>query len=115
MAGRDSLRRGDIRWYRFVHPDKRRPVLVLGRDTILRSCSEAPVIPISTHARGLPWEVTLSPEEGLYVPSVLKPEWIRVVPTAEIGPWICSFPQQRWPDVRHAVIEALGLDLPLDR
>lgn len=73
------------------------------------------MIPISTQVRGLPWEVALSPDEGLYVASVLKPEWIRVVPTTDIGPWICSFPRQRWPEVRHAVIEALGLDLPLDR
>jgi mRNA interferase MazF len=114
VARRDSLTRGDIHWYRFALPDKRRPVLILGRDAILQSFSEVPVIPISTQARGLPWEVALSPEEGLYVPSVLKPEWIRAVPMADVGPWICSFPRQRWAEVRHATIEALGLDLPLE-
>lgn len=100
MAGRERLTRGDIHWYRFALPDKRRPVLVLGRDAILTSFFEVPVIPISTQARGLPWEVALSPGEGLYVPSVLKPEWIRSVPTADIGPWICSFPRHRWSPIK---------------
>ena len=114
MAGRKSLRRGDVRWYRFPLPDKRRPVLILGKKSLLESAGEIPVVPFSTQIRGLPWEVSLSPEEGLHVPSVLKPEWIRSVPVREIGPWICEFPAQRWDEVRAAVIEVLGLDVPLD-
>ncbi len=31
--------RGQIRWFRFASPDKRRPVLVLGRDDLLPSLS----------------------------------------------------------------------------
>jgi len=91
MAGRE-LRRGDVRWYRFPSPDKRRPVLVLGRDSLLRSVSDLPVIPFSTQIRGLPWEVVLRPDEGLGVAATLKPEWIRSVATQDLGPWICSFP-----------------------
>jgi mRNA-degrading endonuclease toxin of MazEF toxin-antitoxin module len=72
MARRE-LRRGDIRWYRFSSPDKRRPVLILGRDSLLRSVSAVPVIPFSTQVRGLPWEVVLNPNEGLGVASALKP------------------------------------------
>jgi mRNA interferase MazF len=51
------IRRGDVRWFRFASPDKRRPVLVVGRDDILDSLSQVPVIPLSTTPRGLPWEV----------------------------------------------------------
>ena len=29
------IARGDIRWFRFASPDKRRPVLVLGRPDVL--------------------------------------------------------------------------------
>lgn len=32
--------RGDIRWFRFEAPDKRRPVLVLGRDDVLPSLAQ---------------------------------------------------------------------------
>ena len=49
------IQRGDIRWFRFAVPDKRRPVLVLGRPEVLPSLSQVPVIPLSTQIRGLRW------------------------------------------------------------
>lgn len=112
MARRE-LKRGDVRWYRFSSPDKRRPILVLGRDSLLQSASDVPVIPFSTQIRGLPWEVRLQPEEGLGVASVLKPEWIRSVAVRELGPWICTFPASRWQEVRLAVLTVFGLETPL--
>jgi mRNA-degrading endonuclease toxin of MazEF toxin-antitoxin module len=48
------IHRGDIRWFRFQIPDKRRPVLVLGRDDLLPTLSQIPVIPLSSQTRGLP-------------------------------------------------------------
>jgi mRNA interferase MazF len=112
MARRE-LRRGDVRWYRFSAPDKRRPVLVVGGESLLRSLSQVPVIPFSTQVRGLAWEVVLNPDEGLGVTSVLKPEWIRSVARHELGPWICGFPARRWDEVRVAVLTVLGLDVPI--
>lgn len=113
MAGRD-LKRGEIRWYRFASPDKRRPVLILGRNSLLQAASEVPVIPFSTQIRGLPWEVVLGSDEGLGVSCTLKPEWIRSIAVRELGPWICGFPAGRWPEVQAALIGALGLDVPID-
>lgn len=40
------IRRGDVRWFRFSSPDKRRPVLVLGRN----DTSSLGQIPITVHA-----------------------------------------------------------------
>ena len=105
--------RGDIRWFRFRAPDKRRPVLVLGNDTALPSLSQVPVIPLSTQARGLTWEVHFSESDGLPGPCVLKPEWIRSIERAQLGPLLARLPERRWVEVRSAVLEALGLiDLP---
>ncbi len=73
------IQRGDIRWFRFSAPDKRRPVLVLGKSDVLPSLSQIPVIPLSTQVRGLAWEVALGPADGLLSPCVLKPEWVRIV------------------------------------
>ena len=44
------IRRGEIRWFRFNAPDKKRPVLVLGRDDVLPSLSQVPVIPVALTA-----------------------------------------------------------------
>lgn len=104
------IQRGDIRWFRFSAPDKRRPVIVLGRDDILPSLHQVPVIPLSTQGRGLPWEVALTTDDGLPNACVLKPEWIRSVPREELGPWIATFPAHRWKDVRAAILAVLGLE-----
>ncbi len=34
------MRRGEIRWYTFAPPDKRRPVLVLSRDAVVDTLNE---------------------------------------------------------------------------
>ena len=105
------IQRGDIRWFRFPSPDKRRPVLVLGREDVLPSLTQIPVIPISAQIRSLPWEVTLTSDEGLASHCVLKPEWMRSVERKFLGPWIASFPNHRWGEVRMALLDVLGLDL----
>ncbi len=73
--GLPVIRRGDVRWFRFASPDKRRPVLVLGRDDVLDSLSQIAVVPLSTAARGLAWEVALGPVDGL--PSPCAPWRVR--------------------------------------
>ena len=74
------IERGDVRWFRFSAPDKRRPVLVLGRADVLPSLSQIPVIPLSTTARGL-----------------------------SLWPLIGRLQDERWPEVRQAVLDVLGL------
>lgn len=59
------MERGEIRWFRFDVPDKRRPVLVLGHAGSLAQWSSVPVVPLSTVARGLPWEVRFDEADGL--------------------------------------------------
>jgi mRNA interferase MazF len=103
------IARGDIRWFRFNHPDKRRPVLIVAASDLLPSLAQVPVIPLSTQARGLPWEVPLTVDDGVPQPSVLKPEWIRIVDRGNIGPQIARLPDTRWPEVRAALLRVLGL------
>jgi mRNA-degrading endonuclease toxin of MazEF toxin-antitoxin module len=104
------IQRGDIRWFRFDHPDKRRPVLVLGRDDLLSAWSLIPVIPLSTQIRGLAWEVELTPDDGVPTACVLKPEWIKAVDRVRLGPRIATLPESRWSDIRVATLHVLGFD-----
>jgi mRNA interferase MazF len=103
------IRRGDIRWFAFQRPDKRRPVLVLGRDDVLPSLSLIPVIPLSTQVRGLASEVLLSPEDGVPSICVLKPEWIRAVERSSLEHRIGGLPERRMPEVKRALLHVLGL------
>ncbi|MDY0166034.1 MAG: type II toxin-antitoxin system PemK/MazF family toxin [Thermoguttaceae bacterium] len=52
-------------WYRFARPDKRRPVLILTRDSILPYLGEVTVAPITSTARDIPSEVALSCDDVL--------------------------------------------------
>lgn len=102
------IRRGDLRWFSFPKPDKRRPVLILGRDELLPALSLVPVIPLSTQVRGLSWEVAFGPNDGLPSPCVLKPEWIRAVDRSLLGPRITGLPPGRWPEIERALLDVLG-------
>lgn len=109
------IRRGDIRWFSFQRPDKRRPVLVLGREDLLPSLSLVPVIPLSTQVQGLASEVLLTAEDGVPSPCVLKPEWIRAVERVSLEYFIASLPERRFLEVRRALLHVLGMPLAEER
>ena len=44
-AGVARLRRGEVRWYAFARPDKKRPVVILTRDSVLEYLGEATIAP----------------------------------------------------------------------
>ena len=55
------MKRGDIRWYTFQLPDKRRPVLILTRDEVIDRLNGIIVVPATRTIRGLATEVCPSP------------------------------------------------------
>lgn len=59
----EKLNQGDIYWYRFRAPDKRRPVLILTRTSAIPLLTGITVAPLTTTIRDIPSEVLLTPEE----------------------------------------------------
>ncbi len=59
------MKRGEIRWYCFAPQAKRRPVVVLTRDSVLAYLSEVTVAPITRTIRDVPSEVALGPDDGV--------------------------------------------------
>jgi mRNA interferase MazF len=53
------VKRGEIRWYTFRLPDKRRPVLVLTRNDVIDRLNEIIVVPATRTIRGLTTEIVL--------------------------------------------------------
>jgi mRNA-degrading endonuclease toxin of MazEF toxin-antitoxin module len=105
-----TIEPGDIPWFRFSRPDKRPPVLVLGRPELVVAWSRIPVIPISTQTRGFPWEMKLGAADGLLGECILKPEWIDSVERHSLGTRIATLPANRWEEVRRVLLYSLGLD-----
>ena len=106
------MRRGEVRWYTFKEPAKRRPVLVLTRDSAIGFLNALTVAPITTTIRDIPSEVFLSQEDGLLTSCAANMDNIQTVSKHTIGPLIVFLTQERMVEVNRAVAFALGLDAP---
>jgi mRNA interferase MazF len=102
------LNRGEIRWYTFRQPDKRRPVLVLSRNEVADQLNEIIVVPITRTIRLLTTEVPLSTEDGMPVACALNFDHVSLAQRNRIGPTICTLPESKWPEVRRALLVACG-------
>ena len=72
-------RRGEIWHYRFGAPDKRRPVVILSRQSVLPLLRTAMVAPITSTVRGLPSEVVIGVGEGLKHESAINLDHVQTV------------------------------------
>lgn len=102
------MRRGEIRWYTFRNPDKRRPVLILTRDEIIDRLNEVIVVPVTRTIRGLTSEVVLTPDDGMPVTCALNFDHISLAQRDRVSSVICTFPDSRWPEVQRALMIACG-------
>lgn len=102
------MRRGEVRWYRFGLPDKKRPVLVLTRDSVLEYLGEATIAPITTTIRDIPSEVRLEPDDGVPRPCAVNCDHLQTVSKARLGKLITRLPAERMREVGRAVSFALG-------
>lgn len=104
------MRRGEIRWYRFARPDKRRPVLILTRDSIIPSLAEVTVAPLTTTIRDIPSEVVLSRDDGAPRECAVNCDHLQTVPRSRLGGPIGSLSTEKMEQVVEAVRFALALD-----
>lgn len=104
------MKRGDIRWYTFALPDKRRPVLILTRDEVIDYLNEIIAVPITRTIRGLATEVVLTPDDGMPVVSALNFDHIALAQRQRIGSVICTLPESRWTEVQRALMIACGFE-----
>ncbi len=104
------MKRGEIRWYRFGPPDKKRPVLILTRSAILAYLGEVTVAPITSTIRDIPSEVVLDAEDGMPRRCAVNCDHLQTVNKTKIGKLLTRLPEERLEEVRQAVSFALGFD-----
>ncbi len=105
------MKRGDIRWYTFKKPDKKRPVLILTRTSILEYMGEITVAPITSVVREIPSEVYLDKYDGMPKACVVNFDHIQTVSKGKIGALITVLPEQKMFAVTKAI--SFALDLPV--
>ena len=105
-----NLRWGDVRWYRFASPDKRRPVVLLTRQSALDVLEEITVAPVTTRVRDIPTEVVLTKDDGLPRRCAVNLDHLRTVPRSKLGGVVATLTHERMCEVRVGLLFALGFD-----
>ena len=103
--------RGEVRWYTFRAPDKRRPVLLLTRNSALAFLNSVTIAPITTTIRDIPTEVYLTPEDdGVLEICAANLDNVQTVQKRQIGSLLTTLSSMRMNDVEEALCFALGMD-----
>ena len=103
------MKHGEIRWYKFVTPDKKKPVLILTRDSVLEYLGEITVAPITRTVRNIPSEVFLSKMDGMPRDCAVNCDHLQTVSKGKIRSLITSLPSKKMVDVERAIRFALDI------
>lgn len=104
------MNQGDIYWYTFRAPDKRRPVLILTRNSAIRYLSAVTVAPVTATIRGIPSEVVVTAADGMLNDSAINCDNIQTVPKANLSRFMTQLSAAKMREVRTALEFALGFD-----
>jgi mRNA interferase MazF len=102
--------RGEIWFYRFSSPDKRRPVLVLSRQEVIGLLHTVMVAPVTSTIRGAPSEVLVDAREGLKHPSAVNLDHVQTVEKNRLIGFIGSLAPRRMSEICRALAVAVGCD-----
>ncbi|HWG22213.1 MAG TPA: type II toxin-antitoxin system PemK/MazF family toxin [Terracidiphilus sp.] len=108
MAG--GIARGDVRLYSFSPPDKKRPVVVLTRDSAIHYLSTVIVAPITSTIRGVPSEVMLNEGDGMKAICAVNLHNPVTVSQNRLGRRIGRLSRQRMDEICAALRFSLGCD-----
>ena len=105
-----TVNQGDVYWYTFRQPDKRRPVLILTRNSALSFLTSVTVAPITTTIRDIPSEVRLSQTDGMPTECAVNVDNIQTVQKSKLGTFVTHLSPLLMRKVRKVIAFALGFD-----
>lgn len=105
-----GIARGDVRMYAFAAPDKRRPVVVLTRDSAAGYLANVTVAPVTSTIRGVPSEVVLDEEDGMKARCAVNLHNVLTVSQNKLGRRVARLSAARMHDICAAMGFALGCD-----
>lgn len=102
------VNRGEVRWADLGA--KRRPVVLLTRQSVIGRLTSVVVAPCTTTVRNLPTEVRLASADGLPKKCVVNLDNVSLVETGALGGLVTSLTEDRMREVCAALNLALGCD-----
>ena len=109
MAG--GIARGDVRLCQFETPDKRRPVVVLTRNSSIPYLATVTVAPITSAIRGVPSEIVLNEEDGMKTSCAVNLHNAVTVSQDRLGQRVAQLSTLRMNEICAALRFSLGCDL----
>ena len=106
-----GVNRGEIWYYTFKSPDKRRPVLVLTRPDAIRWLHSVMVAPITSTIRGAPAEVVVGIDEGLRGDCAVNLDHVQTVPKKHLRQFVGRLGREKMTAICRALEIAAGCDL----
>lgn len=103
------MKRGEIRWYKLKFPDKKRPVLILTRSSVLEYLGEVTIAPITSTVRDIPSEIFLSKNDGMKRDCAINLDHIQTVSKGRIGSLVTALTTEKLVQVHKAIVFALDL------
>ncbi len=101
------MKRGEVRWYRFTHPDKRRPVVILSRNSAIDVLAEVTVAPVTSTTRDIASEVPLGETDGMPRSCAVNLDHIQTVAKNKVGKLIATLDMEKLAELRSAIRFAL--------
>ncbi|HEY6621233.1 MAG TPA: type II toxin-antitoxin system PemK/MazF family toxin [Steroidobacteraceae bacterium] len=105
------MRRGDVCWYSLKSPDKKRPVLILTRDSAIGILNSVTIAPITSTIRSIPTEVVLNEVDGMPNTCAANFDNLQTVPKSQIGNRIAHLTSLKMLEAVAALTFALELDV----
>ncbi|HAG09142.1 MAG TPA: PemK family transcriptional regulator [Desulfotomaculum sp.] len=104
------MRRGEVRQYSFRPPDKKRPVLILTRNSAISFLNEVTIAPITSNIRDIPSEIVIGPEDGMPYTCAVNFDHIQTVSKAKLGELITTLSTEKMAESVPAICFALGIE-----
>ena len=108
MAAR--VNRGEIWRLHRPHPDKRRPVVVISRSSLIPLLHTVTVASVSSTSRGAPTEVSVGLEEGLKQASCVNLCNLLTVPRSQLKGYVGALGPRKMRQLCRALAIATGCD-----
>ncbi len=101
------MKRGEVRWYVFSRPDKKRPVVIRTRESALEFLGEVTVAPIASTIRDIPSEVLLTRVDGMPKECAVNLDHLQTVAKGKIGSLITTLSADKMQQMRSSLPFAL--------
>lgn len=109
-GGVAGIARGEIRHYTFAPPDKKRPVVVLTRNSAISYLGTVTVAPITSTIRGVPSEVLLNEQDGMKSTCAVNLHNAITISKDRLGKRLAQLSSPRMNEICAALRFCLGCD-----